>query len=259
MATTGLGSLVAGIANIANLKCCCPLCCFCANTLCADFTNPDWDSWGCSGSVPFTAPGEIKLSMGLTINTIACGTGGSTQAIYSDTAFDGTYLAQLLPQCGPFVGQFQMAAVLEVYCNSSTSGAFRIRYSGAAVVSIADSTGEPCVPVPAITVTLSTIVVVFGTPPVPVGSLSPTSLTVNDGPCTSGMSAMRASAPATRTTLCTSLGERIEYRAGCDSGWMCKHACNSTDPAVVEHLGGVMEAVPGSDCQDCPGYTPHPP
>lgn len=62
--------------------------------------------------------------------------------------------------------------------------------------------------------------------------------------------------PPERPSVCSLLSERVEFRAGCDSGWMCRHTCTSTDPAVAEHLGGVMEAVPGSDCQTCNGYTP---
>lgn len=85
-------------------------------------------------------------------------------------------------------------------------------------------------------------------------TLNGTSLNIKNGPCTAPMAALRTS--SARTALCTSLGDRVEFRAGCDSGWMCRHRCNSTDPKVAEHLGGVMEAVPGDDCQTCPGYPP---
>lgn len=54
---------------------------------------------------------------------------------------------------------------------------------------------------------------------------------------------------------CVDLGERIEVRAGCASGWMCRHECRSRQRDVMEHLGEVPEAVPGDDCQDCPGFV----
>lgn len=54
---------------------------------------------------------------------------------------------------------------------------------------------------------------------------------------------------------CVDLGERIEVRAGCASGWMCRHECRSRQREVMEHLGEVPEAVPGDDCQDCPGFV----
>ena len=54
---------------------------------------------------------------------------------------------------------------------------------------------------------------------------------------------------------CVDLGEQIEVRAGCASGWMCRHECRSRQSDVMEHLGEVPEAVPGDDCQDCPGFV----
>ncbi len=54
---------------------------------------------------------------------------------------------------------------------------------------------------------------------------------------------------------CVDLGDRIEVRAGCASGWMCRHECRSRQRDVMEHLGEVAEAVPGDDCQDCPGFV----
>lgn len=64
-------------------------------------------------------------------------------------------------------------------------------------------------------------------------------------------------APPKRVSLvCGSLGKRIEFRADCASGRMCRHECNSTLPAVLEYLGGVAVTVPGEDCGDeCPGYV----
>ncbi len=61
-------------------------------------------------------------------------------------------------------------------------------------------------------------------------------------------------APLVRQKFCLHLAERTEFRAGC-GGWNCLHVCKSDVPAVFDHLGGVMEAVPGDDCQDCPGYV----
>ena len=57
-----------------------------------------------------------------------------------------------------------------------------------------------------------------------------------------------------RSLRCVSLGTREEHRAGC-GGWNCLHACTSTDPAAIAHLGGVMTSAPGGDCQTCDGYV----
>lgn len=53
---------------------------------------------------------------------------------------------------------------------------------------------------------------------------------------------------------CRLLGRRIEHRAGCRSGWACRHECGSDREDVRIHLGGVAQAVPGEDCRDCPGF-----
>lgn len=53
---------------------------------------------------------------------------------------------------------------------------------------------------------------------------------------------------------CKSLGKRSEQLAGC-GGWMCKHACDSTREDVAEFLGRIPLAVPGEDCQGCPGFV----
>ena len=60
-------------------------------------------------------------------------------------------------------------------------------------------------------------------------------------------------------SFCRHLGERIEFLAGCQSGFNCKWKCASAKPEVVAHLSGVMEVVPGrDDCQECPGWEGRP-
>jgi hypothetical protein len=68
------------------------------------------------------------------------------------------------------------------------------------------------------------------------------------------MSVAAPAAPSGRVLQCVSLGERVEFRAGC-GGWNCLHKCDSKRADVADHLGGIMEATPGDDCQDCPGYV----
>ncbi len=83
-----------------------------------------------------------------------------------------------------------------------------------------------------------------------------------------GAAAAGAAAPR---SWCRFLGPRVEYRAGCDSGWMCSHKCDSARREdqelhlrVVAHLGPAEESdprcVPGEplDCQTCPGHVPRP-
>lgn len=99
--------------------------------------------------------------------------------------------------------------------------------------------------------------------PLPAYAVSGTeTATVSTPPCPGSASAGPLSAPAWRTlapqrlTFCTSLGQRLEHLPGCISGFGCKHECNSFDPNVIAHLGGIMTATPSVDCQDCPGYSP---
>lgn len=241
-----------------------PLCCFCADTLCADFTNPDWASWGCSGGL-FTSPGEIKLSVGLTTNTLPCGTGGSTQAYYQYGTAGAANSFQLFPQCGPFVGYMQMAATLELECVSGT-GTFRIRYSGVLAFLIADSTGSPCIVIPTTTMSLPATVIVSGTPPVSLGSLSPTSLTFSDGPC--GMSAMAApmfAATAEPPPPCVYLsedplpaGEVARLGFSVIRQWReCDLGQGLPAPDGNTYVCGCAPW-PNGGCAGCPGYQPRP-
>ena len=52
---------------------------------------------------------------------------------------------------------------------------------------------------------------------------------------------------------CIRIGQRVEFRADCPTGFMCRHECTSKRKDVAAHLGGVMQATPGDDCMDCPG------
>lgn len=57
-----------------------------------------------------------------------------------------------------------------------------------------------------------------------------------------------------RVAQCRFIGKRLEEKAGCNSGWRCRHVCGSSDQKAVSHLSGIMEAVPAVDCQECPVY-----
>lgn len=86
-------------------------------------------------------------------------------------------------------------------------------------------------------------------------------LLISPGPC--GFAGRRAIAETTRVARpqsdnrngrrCLLLADRIDFNTGC-SGWNCKHRCASDRDDVARHLGGIMETVPGDDCQDCPGF-----
>ena len=61
-----------------------------------------------------------------------------------------------------------------------------------------------------------------------------------------------------RTPLkCVHLGERLEYRPDCQSGYACRHRCNNVEPEVLrDHLGGNPVMIPAVDCSaDCPGLA----
>ena len=70
-------------------------------------------------------------------------------------------------------------------------------------------------------------------------------------PASPGRAAQRSDPPA----RCASLGERLEWRAGCQSGLGCRHRCDSADPRVPGVVGLPMVCVPQEDCGPaCPGY-----
>ena len=218
------GSSAVGIANIANLKCCCGCEHICGlATLCvhpffeglpADTTFDTFDVTQDTGTCDYSGTGSNTF-MVQTVSTTHTTISGVVHYVfnlllfYPSTSLSCSYSTDPIPVSDFECPTFDVSYPL---------------YGGGPGACYGDYT------------------------------LNGTSINITNGPCIAPLSAMRAS--ATRTTLCTSLGERVEFRAGCDSGWMCRHTCTSTDPAVAEHLGGVMEAVPGSDCQDCPGYTP---
>lgn len=59
---------------------------------------------------------------------------------------------------------------------------------------------------------------------------------------------------------CHHLGGRKEFRAGCLSGFGCRHACRNDRPDVAAHLAPHPgETTPSEDCgPDCPGYAASP-
>lgn len=56
---------------------------------------------------------------------------------------------------------------------------------------------------------------------------------------------------------CQWLGDRLEFKDWCPTGYGCHHRCTNPAPAVLDgHLGGNPEMVPAIDCGPgvCPGY-----
>jgi len=226
------GSSAVGIANIANLKCCCGCSDICGlGTLCvhpffeglpSDTTFDTFDVNQDGVTCDYSGTGSNTFMI-QTVSTTHYTSGGITyyvfhlQLFYPSLFLTCSYATNPIPVTDFECPSFDVSYPL---------------YGGGPGTCYGDYT------------------------------LNGTSIRIKPGPCGVGVIAQPLSAQTATTTAmptrslpCVSLGERIEFRAGCDSGWMCRHACTSSRPDVVAHLGGVSEAVPGDDCQTCPGYS----
>ena len=243
---------------------CCPsgtICCLCiASKLCADFTNPDWPSWGrVPGSLIFTGSDEIKQSVDIFGVGEACDTGVRSATYLWGVIGVGNEYISITMNCNDD-GTARLNINLNVL-GTDSGGNWSVTYSTSVAVSLFSLEGS-CSTIVASTFSVPATHINFGTPPLPLASLSPCTLAISSGACGSmsapipaPMSAMATPAPSpARPLMCSMIGERIEFKSWCSNGWMCKHKCTSTRPDVSEHLGGIMEAVPGDDCQTCPGY-----
>lgn len=270
MATTGFGTLTSGIANVASLKCCCPACCrWCADTnLCVSYTSATNGVWDCSFGGP---TGTVNITTPVTIGSITRCDGGT----HYDTATWHYLRTVSAPGFGllttevtvaltknPDTGVCTLTVTIYQYCQS-TFGDFpagsSVTYVGTYTL---PTTSSGCFDYSGgLGITANLTDYTHSDP----ATTQPSTLavTITPGTCGTGVVATPLSAQtetaatttAMRSLPCVSLGERIEFRAGCSTGWMCRHACTSSRPDVVAHLGGVSEAVPGDDCQTCPGYS----
>lgn len=261
MAAETFGIPVVGIIGINGMKCRC--CCICKREICIDATNPDWAYWDCAKTAPFfVSDTEILYSMPTAIATGVSCDGGNGSAGISTVEGTTGFAFRIYGSIDVSItcnsdGTATLVANIQTRCALAVDNYYETKYSTTSTIDlITDSCA--CSAFSASSLTMPGTIL-HGSPPLPFGSLSPVTLSLSSGPCGTGvaapsLSAQTAATAATRSLPCVSLGERVEFRAGCSSGFMCQHACTSSRPDVVTHLGGVPLAVPGDDCQTCPGY-----
>lgn len=249
--------MIVGIANIAGKKCCACCCGFCRyESLCVSWSWTGGGVVGCSGAN--TSPQQFEVPFQSAVGPCSNGIGDSTGTYHGFTSSTLSNQAEFtITPNGSTTPAFPCRLTLRAaFLCSSVSPGLAV-YQGPVAMSGGESAypGGECRPIPSggLTVTLGAI----GDPSQPT-----VTFVIKPGPCGVGVTApllsaqtAMASTSERRSLPCVSLGERIEYQAGCSSGWMCRHACTSSRPDVLSHLGGVSEAVPGDDCQTCPGYA----
>lgn len=251
-----------GIANIANKKCCACCCGFCEyESLCVSWSWSGGGVVGCHGAN--TSPRQYAVPYNTRIGACLNGIGdkgwtytGWVDGVASFTngmiiRIDSNGLSKPETPC-------ELYLLVQAYCSGTPGYA---QYYAVVPLTGGDAVypGGVCRPIPdtGITVVMSAT---DGFSPMP--SEPTLTVTIKPGPCsTVGVAAPSLSAQTTASTTrrslpCVSLGKRVEFRAGCSSGFMCQHVCTLLRPDVVAHLGGVSLAVPGDDCQTCPGYAP---